>query len=135
MTVHILTLTSLCRVGGRGGGQERGRSHAAIKRGRHPPLHSNLVSPVVQSCLFSFFFLGLVKRLCTLPFVPQDMLELAIEIFHDTLDEMGEESSVAKFSRRLVSYVKRNWLNGPFSIQDWNLFEIGMYSYTCIYTG
>ena len=63
-----------------GGGQERGRSHVAIKRGRHPPVHSNLVAPVIQSCLFSFFFLGLVKRLCALPFIPQDMLELAIEI-------------------------------------------------------
>ena len=56
------------------------------------------------------------------------MVELAMEIFEDILVEMGEESSVLNFSRDLVSYVKRTWLTGPFSIQDWSLFDIGMYS-------
>ena len=67
-----------------------------------------------------------MKRLCSLPFVPTDFLNVALKIFEDILEEIGTEDPVWSFSRDIVDYVKRTWVSGTFSVQDWNLFDIGI---------
>ena len=70
-----------------------------------------------------------MKRVCSLPFVPSDCYPLALEVLDDCLDAITADSEVEvevkQFSEDLIDYTQRNWLNGPFSVQDWNLFDIG----------
>ena len=54
-------------------------------------------------------------------------LEILDEIVQD-IGGIGEEYSVYGFAMDLVDYVKRTWVNGKFSVQDWNIFDVGKLS-------
>ena len=69
-----------------------------------------------------------MKRLCALPFIPTEMLQEALDIYDELLLEINqEEESLFSFATDLVSYIKRVWVHGPFSVQNLNLFNVGKF--------
>ena len=74
-----------------------------------------------------------MKRLCALPFVPREMLPMGLEIFDENVEDIGKDDIVYGFAKDLVDYVTRTWVNGKFSVQDWNLFDVGKLSAKHIY--
>ena len=56
------------------------------------------------------------------------MLPMGLEIFDEIVQDIGEEDVVYGFAMDLVDYVKKTWVTGKFSVQDWNIFDVGKLS-------
>ena len=75
-------------------------------------------------------FNAFIRRCCSLPFVPQHMMDQALNILQKKAQNMKEEKT-QKFSYSLLDYLKSTWVSGCFSVQDWNLFDIDCQVISC----
>ena len=54
------------------------------------------------------------------------MLQSALEVIQDELEELADgDQDLYNFSVALTNYVNQTWIHGQYSVQDWNLFDVG----------
>ena len=69
-------------------------------------------------------FNSFIRRTCSLPFVPRDMVSRAMRILHRRKEDLVDNNRLYNFSGSLLEYINNTWINGVFCSQDWNLFDI-----------
>ena len=69
-------------------------------------------------------FNSFLRRCCSLPFVPTLYISYMMIILSRRADDCYEhDARVGEFCQTLLDYIKSTWVNGVFSMQDWNLFD------------
>ena len=69
-------------------------------------------------------FNSFTRRVCSLPFVPRNMLGQAMAILNRRKEEFLDHTRLHLFCESLLQYINDTWINGIFCSQDWNLFDI-----------
>ena len=72
----------------------------------------------------NYRFNAFIRRCCSLPFVPRHLIHHAMNVLEKRVDGLKESPEEQKFSSNLLEYIQRTWIEGSFSVQDWNLFEV-----------
>ena len=62
-------------------------------------------------------------RLCSLSFVPTHMIKRALDVLQRRISNFDTERTKS-FAQKMIQYIKDTWINGPYCIQDWNIFNI-----------
>ena len=67
-------------------------------------------------------FSSFIRRVCSLPFVPEFCMETAMSILYEHCDSL--EGTMLPFGKRLLKYIEIQWLGNFARLQNWNLFNI-----------
>ena len=68
-------------------------------------------------------FNSFIHRVCSLPFVPKARIKEALTLLNLRAEKQKNDRA-RTFAAELLTYIHKEWIEGSFSMQDWNLFDL-----------